>query len=219
MEFLLYFVLLFVTILGLILFMPLRFGAVLSGGERRFSLSWSFLKYSYSRRQRRGTVRIGPLPITLRGKRKITEKKERPKLPEKPKRKGIPISALLNYRGTLVKLLRESVVALFRILCSLNLRQADLEIRFGGEDPATTGMLYGLCRAVRGGLLPSTLRLEVIPDFEEETFQGSVEIEIQLWLYRLLWIILLFVWAIPKLQTFKLVRDLKQRRGANGQPC
>lgn len=210
MDFLLWILLLFVVLLGLLLFSPFTFEVILLRGQKEFSLTWAFLKYGYNYRQKRGTIRIGFIGINFRGKEKAPAKKKKPKAPEKEKKK-VPAAVLFAYRETLLKLLRESIVALFRIVCSLELRQANLEIVYGTEDPAITGMLYGLYSAIPTNLMPSNLRFEVSPNFEEETFRSSMDLEIQCRSYKLIRIMILFLWAIPKIKTIKLLRDLKRR--------
>jgi len=117
-----------------------------------------------------------------------------------------------------MKLLRQSIVALFRIVCSLELRQVSLEIVYGTEDPATTGMLHGLSSAIPTNLMPSNLRFEVSPNFEEETIRSSMNLQIRLWFYKLLWNTILLLWAIPKIETIKLLIDLKKKRGVYAKP-
>lgn len=200
--------LLFVVLPGLLLFSPFTFDVILLRGQKQFNLTWTFLKYGYSYRRKMGTIRIGFLKIPIKGKKAIPVKRKKPKARRKKK---APAAVLFAHRETLLKLLRESIVALFRIVCSLELRQADLEITYGTEDPAATGMLHGLYSTLPRSLLPANLRFELSPDFEEETFRSSMNVEIQCRLYRLIWIMTLFVWAMPKIQTIKLLRDLKKR--------
>jgi len=199
---------LFVVSAGLLLFSPFTFEMVLLPGQRVLSVAWVFLKYDYDSLQKTGTARIGFLRIPIKGKKVIPVKRKKPKARRKKK---APAAVLFAHRETLLKLLRESIVALFRIVCSLELRQANLEITYGTEDPAATGMLYGLYSTLPRSLLPANLRFELSPDFEEETFRSSMNVEIQCRLYRLIWIMTLFVWAMPKIQTIKLLRDLKKR--------
>jgi len=212
MELSVWILLLFAVLLCLLLFSPFTFEVILLRGQKEFSLTWTFLKYGYNYRQKKGAIRIGFIRINFRGKEKAPAKKEKPKAPDKEKKK-VPAALLFAHRGTLLKLLRESIVALFRIVCSLELRQASLKIVYGTEDPATTGMLYGLYSTLPRNLLPVNMKFEVSPDFEEQTFRSSMELEIQCRLYKLIWTMTLLLWAIPKIQTIKLLIDLKKKRG------
>lgn len=199
---------LFVVFAGLLLFSPFTFEMVVLPGQRVFSVAWVFLKYDYDSLQKTGTARIGFLKVPFKGKKVIPVKRKKPKARRKKK---VPAAVLFTHRETLPKLLQESLLALVRILGSLNLKQANVEIVYGNEDPAATGMLYGLYSTLPRSFLPANLRFELSPDFEEETFRSSMNLEIQCRLYRLIWIMLLFLWAIPRIQTIKLLRDLKKR--------
>jgi len=220
MEFVLCIFLLFAVLLGLLLFWPFTLGVVLLPGQKELNLNWAFMRYGYNYRQKKGTIRIGFIRINFRGKEKAPAKRKKPKAPKKPKKKEkkVPATVLFAYRETLMKLLRQSIVALFRIVCSLELRQVSLEIVYGTEDPATTGMLHGLSSAIPTNLMPSNLRFEVSPNFEEETIRSSMNLQIRLWFYKLLWNTILLLWAIPKIETIKLLIDLKKKRGVYAKP-
>jgi len=178
MELSVWILLLFAVLLCLLLFSPFTFEVILLRGQKEFSLTWTFLKYGYNYRQKKGAIRIGFIRINFRGKEKAPAKKEKPKAPDKEKKK-VPAALLFAHRGTLLKLLRESIVALF----------------------------------LPRNLLPVNMKFEVSPDFEEQTFRSSMELEIQCRLYKLIWTMTLLLWAIPKIQTIKLLIDLKKKRG------
>lgn len=182
-------------------------------GQNELKVTWTFLKYGYSYRQKESTIRIGLMKITFRGKEKAPAKKKKPKAPKKPKKKGkrVPAAVLSAHRETLLKLLRHSIVAISRMVCSLELKQASLEIIYGSEDPATTGIVYGLYSTLPRNVLPANMKFELLPDFEVQRFRSSTNLEIQCRLYRLIWIMTLLVWALPKIQTIRLLRDLKTR--------
>lgn len=145
---------LLVLLLILLLSLPLDLALHLrTGKERRFrvTVSWLF-----------GIVQ-----------RDLVGEKRRPKKPrrkKKERRRGFP--SLLISRGLilrLVKLLRE-------LLSRIAMRELVASFRIGLDDPADTGMVYGLVCATLPALgLWSKARIGVAPAFDEALFEASID--------------------------------------------
>ena len=88
---------------------------------------------------------------------------------------------------------------------SVKLRRIRLRLRFGLGDPSQTGIVYGLLQPVIASITSISDRrvVEVEPVFNEETIEGSLELDLRLWLFRL---------VVPALKLI-LSKPIRQMRG------
>ncbi len=135
--------------------------------------------------ERRAVLRVEWL-FGLVGKKLLPGKKrvKKPEEAKKPgKRKRRDFRSLLYYialgriRGVVPAFAR----LVRRIVGSLHVRQLDADLRFGLDDPADTGMVYGVlwpALVLPASFSPATLRLEPVftgPAFEAD-LQGRVRV-------------------------------------------
>jgi len=80
-----------------------------------------------------------------------------------------------------------------------------LRFRFGLGDPSQTGIVYGLLQPVIASITATADRrvVEVEPVFNEETLEGSLELDLRLRLFRL---------VVPALKLI-LSKPIRQMRG------
>jgi len=65
-------------------------------------------------------------------------------------------------------------------------RSADLDAVLGASDPSVTGRVFGYAEAVRP-LMGPRVRLAIAPDFVRTRFEVSGQVEVKIFLWRLLW--------------------------------
>ncbi len=80
-----------------------------------------------------------------------------------------------------------------------------MRLRFGLGDPAQTGIVYGLFQSLIASITSAadTGEVEVEPVFDEETLEGSVELDLRVRLFKI---------VIPSLKLF-LSKPIRQMRG------
>jgi len=88
---------------------------------------------------------------------------------------------------------------------SVKLKKIRLRFRFGLGDPSQTGIVYGLLQPVIAYVTPMADRMvvEVEPVFNEETLEGSLELDLRLRLFRL---------VVPAMKLI-LSKPVRQMRG------
>ncbi len=132
-----------VSVLAVLLFpVTLSFNSVRSGGktEGSFSMGWIIFLFRYTLKEKRLDIHIFGRQIF----RRISPEKK-PKEPErkrerKKSRKMPPVRDFLNMTGPVLRLFKDLVRA-FRI------KYFDIDITFGMEDPAYTGIMTGFLHA------------------------------------------------------------------------
>ena len=88
---------------------------------------------------------------------------------------------------------------------SVKLKRMRLRFRFGLGDPAQTGILYGLLQPVIASItsIADRREVEVEPVFNEETLEGSLELDLRIWLFKI---------VVPALKLI-LSKPIRQMRG------
>ncbi|MCX9011852.1 MAG: DUF2953 domain-containing protein [Candidatus Methanoperedens sp.] len=149
--------------------------SVRAGGKTDGSLSirWVIFLFRYLLRDRLIEILIlGKCIARIPRKKPERKKPEKPegKKPEKIKRPMPPIGEILNLGRPALRLLRDLIHA-FR------LKYLDIDVTFGLDEPACTGMLTGLMHSVRGS---SAVRdnIRFTPDFTQSVLNWNVKAEI-----------------------------------------
>lgn len=128
--------------------------------------------------ERKGMLRVGWL-FGLVGKNLLPRKKElakKPKKPKKPKKRDLKtLLSVIRTKGVLAG----SIRLVRRMLTGFRVRQLDVDLRVGLDDPADTGIMYAVLwpLMLRPGLFgPVTFRIE--PVFEEPVFEAALRGEV-----------------------------------------
>lgn len=83
--------------------------------------------------------------------------------------------------------LRRSVLRfLMRLVGGFRVRRLSCDVVFGASDPVTTGQVFGYALALSGATGPR-VELALAPDFDQERLEGEAEVELAVYLHRLLW--------------------------------
>ena len=85
------------------------------------------------------------------------------------------------------KRLRRSVLRfLMRLIGGFRVRRLSCDVVFGASDPVTTGQVFGYALALSGATGPG-VELALAPDFDQERLEGEAEVELAVYLHRILW--------------------------------
>ena len=116
---------------------------------------------------------------------------------------------LLNYRDLILILVRETLLMLKRITAGIKIDRFQLEIRRLPVEPATAGMGYGFYYGFIQPYIPDDMRIIYDPlgKYKESNY---FDVALKLYLYRLLTALVIFFLAVPKIETYKLIRSLKK---------
>jgi len=145
-------------------------------------------------------VRVGWM-FGLIGKN-ISGKKEPEKDKSKRKDKSNikPLLAMFGAKGFLLKLL--GLVG--DILRLLNVRELEVNLRVGLDDPAETGLLFALVGpALVCAKSFSALDVQVEPDFEQENLQGYCRGDFRVFPIRFAGLIILFAFSPTTIRAIK----------------
>lgn len=146
--------------------------SVRAGGkiDGSFSIKWLLFLFRYLLRDRLVEFLVLGRCVA-RIHRKKPEKPEG-KEPEKTRRprKMPPVGDILNLSRPALRLLKD-------IIRTFRLKYLDIDVTFGLDEPACTGMLTGLIHSVRGS---STVRdnIRFTPDFTQQVLNWSVRAEV-----------------------------------------
>ena len=123
--------------------------------------------------------------------------------------------------GSIIAIVPESLSACWRlavgVLKSTIVEQAEAEIEFGFDTPDVTGQAFGYYHAV-AAMAPSLFgRVSLVPNWTGRSFSGSARVSIAWPVYRLIWLMTLFMWRLPIRKIIRLaigvkegVRDVRQ---------
>ena len=153
----------------------------------------------------------------LVGKSLLPRKKpEKPRKAEKPrKRKRRDFKSFLSYialvrtRGMVpafVRLVR-------RMAGSLHVRQLDADLRLGFDDPADTGMVYGVlwpALVLPAMFSPATLRLE--PVFTGPAFEAALQGKVRVFPAEMVANALRFIFSLAGLRLIKAMAVLQWKK-------
>ena len=99
------------------------------------------------------------------------------------------------------------------LIKSHRIRRSDINLYAAFEDPYHLGILcaviFPLCR-----FIPRKLNFAFHPDFEmgEDKIEVFGEFFIRIRVYNILWSVMLLLCRLPKIELFKLFREIKSRR-------
>lgn len=131
-------------------------------------------------------------------------KKKKPKeKPKKRRKRGIksflPLLRIKGLPGKILKLVRQ-------ILGCLKIKQLDVALRVGLDDPFDTGML---CSVLWPALIPpnpsGTVRFRLEPVFNQFAFEASLQGWVRLFPIQLVWSLVSFVLSATGLRLLKLM--------------
>jgi len=131
-------------------------------------------------------------------------KKKKPKeKPKKRRKRGIksflPLLRIKGLPGKILKLIRQ-------ILGCLKIKQLDVALRVGLDDPFDTGML---CSVLWPALIPPSpsgkVRFRLEPVFSEFAFEASLQGWVRLFPIQLVWPLVSFVLSATGLRLLKLM--------------
>ena len=131
-------------------------------------------------------------------------KKKKPKeKPKKRRKRGIksflPLLRIKGLPGKILKLVRQ-------IFGCLKIKQLDVALRVGLDDPFDTGML---CSVLWPALIPpspsGTMRFRLEPVFSEFAFEASLQGWVRLFPIQLVWSLVSFVLSPTGLRLLKLM--------------
>jgi len=122
---------------------------------------------------------------TTKSERDITTKPQR----DRPKKKSHPTETLhvkikkyLNYAAEARPILTRFIK---RLLKTIALQHAELNLELGTDDPAFTGRLFGYIEATKR-ILGKRIRISITPDFLQPRFAGSGSLKLSIYLHRLI---------------------------------
>jgi hypothetical protein len=136
-----------------------------------------------------GTAKVGVFLLTKRlfavrirgGKGRRAEEKKRPILSEQ---RGLVGGTRRRLRT--IALFKEPVVQLLRTgFRAVTLRKLVCFGRFGSDNPAVTGVVFGWLQLIRGVLHSRKADIAVFPDFEQRRFDGMVSVVITVHVLRI----------------------------------
>lgn len=134
-----------------------------------------------------------------KGKKK-PDKEERKKVKKKEKSTLKPLLTLLRNRDFLKKLTR----LMKQVFPTLKIRELEVYLRIGLDNPADTGMLFaavGPATLYMNSL--SSLDVQIEPDFEQESLQGRIQGALRVIPIKLVKPVVLFVFSLTTLQMIK----------------
>lgn len=188
---------LLVIILGLSVPVDLMFDFRTSGGRKAvLRVEWLF-----------GLVGKSLLP------RKKPEKPKETKKPRKRKRRDLrsflSYFALVRTRGLINELFR----LVRRVVGSLHFRQINAHLRFGFDDPADTGIVYGALWPVLvlPGISTSSI-LKMEPVFDSPTFEAVLRGKVRVFPAEMAANILRFVFSLAGLRMIKAMAILQWKK-------
>lgn len=142
------------------------------------------------------------------------EKKEEDKETKRKKKKGdkkkktdwAKIQAFWENKGLVKEVLFPFTKFLKRIVRCIKFRLSG-DVELGFSDPALVGFLYGIFWAVVS-YNSSFHQLKITPNYLDTVFEGWIQIKITITLYRILFVLLLLVIALPKRRLWRLKKKL-----------
>ena len=153
----------------------------------------------------------------LVGKRLLPRKKpEKPRKAEKPRkskrrdlRSFLSYVALVRTRGVLTAFVRLAR----RMVGSLHIRQVNADLRFGLDDPADTGMVYGvLWPALVLPVMSSPIKLRMEPVFDSPTFEAALQGRVRVFPAEMVANVLRFVFSLAGLRLIKAMAVLRWKK-------
>ena len=143
-----------------------------------------------------------------KAEKKARKKKEKAKKKKKKKKRNV-WGVIQEYPDAVRKWLKQIFLLLFRIITALRIDYLNVNAVIATPDPYWTGVLYGYSEALRG-IIPrhSRVTINLHPDFEDDTPQGAISLSITYRMYRLTWAMVRFLWAVPKIDTIKVIWKL-----------
>lgn len=165
------------------------------------------LQRDADRREARGTLVWLLGLVRVRLARPRARRQPRPARPKTKRRTGgrpaRRILAMLRTEGFAARVLQLTQTVLRRI----QIRQLNVELRLGLDDPADTGRLWAVVGPVAGLLaLPRTARIVIEPEFAAETFDIHSQGRVRLIPIRLLLVILAFTLSPRTLRALRAAR-------------
>jgi len=145
--------------------------------------------------------------------RKKPEKPRKAKKPKKGRRRDLrsflSYLALVRTRGLATEFFR----LVRRMVGSLHIRQVNADLRFGLDDPADTGMVYGVLWPVL--VLPvmssaNTLRME--PVFDSPTFEAALQGGVRVFPAEMVANVLRFIFSLAGLRLIKAMAVLQWKK-------
>ena len=108
---------------------------------------------------------------------------------DRPKKKPYPTETLrakakqyLNYATEVRPILTRFIK---RLLKTISLQHAELNLELGTDDPAFTGRLFGYIEAFKR-IFGKRIRISLTPDFLQPRFAGSGSLKLSIYLHRLI---------------------------------
>lgn len=108
---------------------------------------------------------------------------------DRPKKKPYPTETLrakakqyLNYATEVRPILTRFIK---RLLKTISLQHAELNLELGTDDPAFTGRLFGYIEATKR-IFGKRIRISLTPDFLQPRFAGSGSLKLSIYLHRLI---------------------------------
>jgi len=158
-------------------------------------------------RERRSIFRIGWLWGVVGKDIKRREKKKPPKKPKKKpakkkKSRLKPVMALLRAEGVL-----EGITKLIRrIITGIKIKNLNVYVRFGLDDPADTGILYSLYwQTLAGVILSRVIKIRVEPVFEETVYTLILTGNTRLYPAQMIGCVLSFLFSPAGFRTIKVM--------------
>ena len=145
---------------------------------------------------------FGLIAKDISGKKEPEKEKRKRKRKRKDKSNTKPLLAMFGAKGFLLKLL-----GLVRdILRLLNIRELEVNLRVGLDDPAETGLLFALVGpALVCAKSFSALDVQVEPDFEQENLQGYCKGDFRAFPIRFAGLIILFAFSPTTIRAIKAI--------------
>lgn len=165
-----------------------------SGGkiEGDFSISWIIFKFRYAIKDRQMEVLAFGRHIISKSYKKKPPKPEKPKKPEKIKglRRMLLIGDFFNLGRPILQLFKDFIYA-FR------LKYLDIDITYGMDDPACTGILTGFLYAI-SGFSRTGRNIRFTSDFTRQVLDWNLRVKVSVIPVRI----------IPPLAEFVTNRDV-----------
>ena len=146
--------------------------------------------------------------LEKKAEEKILKKIQSSSKKEKRGRDSGRVKKIISQRKTASMLFSKSTELFKRIIKGMRIDRLRVELRDFPSEPHLAGMWYGYYYAAVYPYLPSNTTVIYEP-FEKSEIKAKTEIELKIYLYRVVISILWFLITTPKMETIRFIRSLK----------
>jgi len=141
---------------------------------------------------------------------KITTKKKKAKI-KKKRTMGNMWEVWREHPNTIKKWLKQTVLLIYRVIRALRIDCIKINAVIATTDPYWTSVIYGYAEAVGWGLrMIPRVQINLNPDFKTDRPKGDITLAVTYRMYRLTWAVMRFLWAVPKRDSVRMIRRLRE---------